>query len=98
MISATASNLSRNSSWTCCLVRVPDAETHPWMDWDRYHTAEEMLRDASDDFDVQDCFAVLKAFSQEVCPTVVSMVYGVAERTACWCENRNWEQIEEWKL
>lgn len=132
MISATASYLSRNSSWTCCLVRVPDAEgnvlhvipgqgcryyekpdhadltkfspfkqdaeTHPWMGWDRYHTAEEMLRDASDDFDVQDCFAVLKAFSQEVCPTVVSMVYGVAERTACWCENRNWEQIEEWKL
>ena len=132
MISATASYLSRNSSWTCCLVRVPDAEgnvlhvipgqgcryyekpdhavltkfspfkqdaeTHPWMGWDRYHTAEEMLRDASDEFDVQDCFAVLKAFSQEVCPTVVSMVYGVAERTACWCENRNWEQIEEWKL
>lgn len=57
-----------------------------------------MLRDASDDFDVQDCFAVLKAVSQEVCPTVVSMVYDVAERTVCWCENRNWEQIEEWKL
>lgn len=68
------------------------------MGWDRYHTAEEMLRDASDDFDVQDCFAVLKAVSQEVCPTVVSMVYDVAERTVCWCENRNWEQIEEWKL
>ena len=75
-----------------------DAEMHPWMGWDRYHTAERMLQGASDEFDVQDCFAVLKAVSQEVCPTVVSMVYDVAERTVYWCENRNWEQIEEWKL
>ena len=75
-----------------------DAETHPWMGWDRYHTAERMLQGASDKFDVQDCFEILKAVSQEVCPTVVSMVYDVAERTVYWCENRNWEQIEVWKL
>ena len=37
---------------------------------------------------------MLKAVSQQVCPTVVSMVYDVAERTVYWCENRNWEQIE----
>ena len=75
-----------------------DAETHPWMGWDRYHTAERMLQGASDEFDGQDCFEILKAVSQEVCPTVVSMVYDVGERTVYWCENRNWEQIEEWKL
>ena len=50
------------------------------------------------EMEIQDCFAVLKAVSQEVCPTVVSMVYDVGERTVYWCENRNWEQIEEWKF
>ena len=69
-----------------------DSETHPWMGWDRYHIAEEMLQKASDDFDVEDCFDVLKAVSQEVCPTVVSMVYDVGERTVYWCENRKWEE------
>ena len=29
------------------------------------------------EMEIQDCFAVLKAVSQEVCPTVVSMVYDV---------------------
>ncbi len=71
-----------------------DAETHPWMGWDRYHKAEAMLKDASEDFDVKDCFEVLKAVSQEVCPTVVSMVFDVSERTVFWCENRNWEKIQ----
>jgi hypothetical protein len=50
------------------------------------------------EMEIQDCFAVLKAVSQEVCPTVVSMVYDVEERTVYWCENRSWEQIEEWKF
>ena len=72
-----------------------DAETHPWMGWDRYQKAESMLRQAKDDFDVDDCFAVLRAVSQEVCPTVVSMVYDVNERTVYWCENRNWDAIQK---
>ena len=25
-------------------------------------------------------------------------VYDVSEKTVFWCENRNWEQIEEWKF
>ena len=72
-----------------------DSEKHPWMGWDRYHTAEAMLGEASEDFDVEDCFAILRAVAQEVCPTVVSMVFDVTENTVFWCENRNWEQIEE---
>lgn len=71
-----------------------DAETHPWMGWDRYQKAEAMLRGAKDDFDVDDCFAVLQAVSQEVCPTVVSMAYDVKEKTVYWCENRNWDMIQ----
>ncbi len=71
-----------------------DAETHPWMGWDRYHKAEAMLKNTSGGFDVKDCFEILKAVSQEVCPTVVSMVYDVSERTVFWCENRNWEKIQ----
>ena len=70
-----------------------DAETHPWMGWDRYQTAERMMAEADDDFDVTDCFAVLRAASQEVCPTVVSMVFDVKENTVHWCENRQWDQI-----
>jgi hypothetical protein len=69
-----------------------NSETHPWMGWDRYHTAEEMLEKASDDFDVEDCFELLRTVSQEVCPTVVSMVYDVTDRTVYWCENRDWDK------
>lgn len=72
-----------------------DAEQHPWMGWDRYHTAKDMLEKASDDFGVPDCFAILKTVSQEVCPTVVSMVFDVTENTVYWCENRHWEQVEQ---
>lgn len=68
-------------------------ETHPWMGWDRYQTAESMLQAASDDFGAEDCLAVLRAVAQEVCPTVVSMVYDVSERTVYWCENRAWDEI-----
>ncbi len=70
-----------------------DLEKHPWMGWDRYQKAEAMLRDTADDFDVTDCFAVLRAVSQTACPTVVSMVYDVTEKTVYWCENRNWDEI-----
>ena len=69
-------------------------EQHPWMGLDRYHIAEEMLKNAADDFDVKDCFAVLKEVSQEVCPTVVSMVFDVTEMKVYWCENRQWDNIK----
>ncbi len=72
-----------------------DTETHPWMGWDRYQTATEMLKNAADDFDVADCFSILKAVSQTVCPTVVSMVYDVTERKVYWCERQRWEDIHE---
>lgn len=57
-----------------------------------------VLEEASDDFDVEDCFRILKAVSQEVCPTVVSMVFDVTEKTVYWCENRQWEQIHRKEL
>lgn len=72
-----------------------DSEPHLWMGWDRYHAADAILREAEDDFDVQDCFRTLKAASQEVCPTVVSMVFDVTERTVYWCENRNWDNVKK---
>ena len=75
-----------------------DSELHPWMGWDRYHKAEEMIQETPYNFDVQDCFRILRAVSQEVCPTVVSMVYDVGERTVYWCENRNYEDIQSVKL
>ena len=75
-----------------------DSEKHPWMGWDRYQKAETMLQDASDDFGVNDCFKILHAVSQTVCPTVVSMVFDVQERTVYWCENREWDSIKTAKL
>ena len=70
-----------------------DSETHPWMGWDRYHKAEEMIRSATEDFGVEDCFGILREVAQEVCPTVVSMVFDVDENTVYWCEDRNWDKI-----
>ena len=75
-----------------------DAEPHPWMGWDRYQAADATLRKASDDFDAEDCFAVLRAASQEVCPTVVSMVFDVGARRLYWCEDRRWEEKHERQL
>lgn len=75
-----------------------DTEKHPWMGLDRYHTAQKMLEEASDDFDVRDCFDILQAVSQEVCPTVVSMVFDVTEMTVYWCEDRKWDQIQKKQL
>ena len=71
-------------------------ETHPWMGWDRYQTAEEMLRQATDDFDVRNCFDILRKTAQEVCPTVVSMVYDVTEKTVYWCEQREYDKIKKY--
>ena len=70
-----------------------DAELHPWMGLDRYETATKMLQEASDDFDVKDCFKILEAVSQVVCPTVVSMVFDVTDMKVYWCENRNYTDI-----
>ena len=67
---------------------------HPWMGMDRYQKAEELLGKATDSFDVKDCFNVLKEVSQKVCPTVISMVFDVTERTVYWCYDRNYDQIE----
>ena len=64
------------------------------MGLDRYQKAEELLSMATDDFDVKDCFNVLKEVSQTVCPTVISMVFDVTERTVYWCYDRNYNQIE----
>ena len=71
-----------------------DSEKHPWMGMDRYQIADRMLSEAGDDFDVRDCFEVLKACSQEVCPTVVSMVLDINDRRVYWCENRRWDSVE----
>lgn len=75
-----------------------DKEQHPWMGWDRYQKAESMLKNITDDFDVKDCFDILQSVSQEVCPTVVSMVYDVTEKTVYWCENRQWKNVNNYKL
>ena len=75
-----------------------DSETHPWMGMDRYLKAEEMVKEKGADFDVDDCFEILKAVSQVECPTVVSMVFDVKERMIYWCENRNWEKRNMTKL
>ena len=70
-----------------------DRELHPWMGIDRYEKAVSMLEKADVSFDVADCFEVLKATSQTVCPTVVSMVFDVTGCIVYWCENRKWEEI-----
>lgn len=71
-----------------------NSETHPLMGWDRYQRAEAMLRSAPENFDVKDCFEVLKAVSQTVCPTVVSLVFDVTERKVYWCENRDYGMVK----
>lgn len=73
-------------------------EEHPWMGLDRFRKAEAMLKNAADDFDVDDGFAVLRAVSRELGSTVVSMVYDTGERTVSRCENRNRSMIRRAKL
>jgi len=75
-----------------------NTEQHPWMGWDRYNKAVEMLDNADDDFDVADCFEILKETAQTICPTVVSMVFDVSENMVYWCENRGWNQVEKKKI
>lgn len=73
-------------------------EQHPWMGWDRYNKAVELLVQNKDDFDVSDCFEILKETAQTVCPTVVSMVFDATDKVVYWCENRRWNQIEKYSL
>ncbi len=75
-----------------------ESERHPWMGLDRYRRAEAMVGEAGDRFDGEDCFAVLRATSQEACPTVVSMVFEPEERTVRWCENREWNKVRTVRL
>ncbi len=72
-----------------------NAEQHPWMGWDRYNKAVAMLDNADDNFDVANCFEILKQTAQTVCPTVVSMVFDVSENMVYWCENRDWSRVEK---
>ena len=57
-----------------------------------------MIKNARDDFDVSDCFNVLKAVAQTVCPTVVSMVYDANENTVYWCLDQKWDDIKKKEL
>ena len=75
-----------------------ESEKHPWMGMDRYQAAEAYLSKATENFDVKDCFDILKACSQVVCPTVVSMVFDVNEMKVYWCENCQWDKIESMKV
>ncbi|MBQ5792933.1 MAG: hypothetical protein IIW17_02830, partial [Clostridia bacterium] len=74
------------------------AEQHPWMGLDRYLTATEMLEQGCRDLDVQGCFEILKRTAQTACPTVVTMVFDVADDTVYWCERMQWEQIHQYKM
>lgn len=71
-----------------------DKELHPWMGLDRYNKAMEMLKNSSIDFSINDMFSILKATSQEICPTIVSMVFDASENTLYWCERREWNNIK----
>ena len=73
-------------------------ETERLMPRESVQKAEAMLKDAPEEFDVPDAFAVLQATSQEICPTVVSMVFDMGERTVFWCENRDWDRIRSARL
>lgn len=68
------------------------------MGFDRYKKTEELLSQIDDDFDVKDCFSILKAVSQEVCPTIVSMVLDVNERKVYWCVNREYDNVKVFEL
>lgn len=71
-----------------------DSEKHPWMGLDRYNKAVEIIEDTNT-FTYKDGFKVLKQCSQEVCPTVASLVYDVSNKTMYWCENRCFDDIKK---
>lgn len=75
-----------------------DSEKHRWMGMDRYNTAVSMLKSAGYNLNVAQCFDILKATSQTVCPTVVSMVYDAQEHMVYWCYQRDFDHIFKQKL
>ncbi|MDD8049632.1 MAG: hypothetical protein PHH04_08600 [Thomasclavelia sp.] len=75
-----------------------DQEKHPWMGLDRYNKALEMIKKMNDNVDADDCFEILKATAQTVCPTVVSMVYDCSTNNVYWCENQKWNNIQKQKI
>ncbi len=75
-----------------------DKEKHDWMGLDRYNKAEEMIKNSNDNFDIKDCFNILKEVSQTMCPTVVSMVFDVMDNVVYWCENKKWDVIKQKEL
>lgn len=75
-----------------------DKEQHPWMGWDRYQLADKMLEEAGADLNAEGALEILKAVSQEVCPTVVSMVLDVSDMRVYLCENRDWSEVKVWNL
>lgn len=76
---------------------VEEKEHHPWAGVDRYERANQILKYATNAFDVKDMFALLKAVCQPSggAPTEVSMVFDVTNRTVYWCENREWGRISK---
>lgn len=75
-----------------------NTEEHPWMGWDRYQRAVEILEQKKGALDVPDCFAILRETAQTLCPTVVSMVFDVTDQTVYWCENRAWDNIKRKRI
>ena len=73
-------------------------ETHPWMGYERYELANKLLEEASEDFDVEDCFKVLVAVQNKLIKTLVSIVYDASENKVYWCENCNLENIQTCKF
>ena len=72
-----------------------DIEKHPWMGLDRYDEAVRMLEETKEDLKISECFEILKATAQTVCPTVVSMVFDVTDNIVYRCENQDWNHIEK---
>lgn len=71
-----------------------DKETHPWMGLDRYNKAISII-ESTDNFTYHDGLRLLKECSQEVCPTVASLVFDIAAKTMYYCENRDFENIKK---
>ena len=69
-----------------------DRAYHPWMGLDRYEKAKALL-EGREYVGVWDCFEILRAASQTVCPTVVSMVFDVSARTVYYCLDRDWNRV-----
>lgn len=68
-------------------------DIHPWQGRDRYEKAKSLLSSYEGDFDVDDCFKILKETSQILCPTVVSIVYDKTANTVYWCLDREYENV-----